>query len=156
MSVGVINDPKLCQSIHEHYIQNPVVFWKVDESNSLQEEPVSSSEVHVVQGSDAKEILEGVLSLLPNPKLLDETDFQVHFFEMSVIEYCIYCVNIFKEARKNLRLGIENPWLICFYMGTATELNLQLKRLPTLLPGFNIGKYSLWFTPQNLQILIEI
>lgn len=44
-----------------------------------------------------------------------------------------------QEIRTQLRLNSEKPWLICFYLGTATDLNLQLKRLPSLLPAINIG-----------------
>lgn len=39
-----------------------------------------------------------------------------------------------------LREGTEKPWLICFYMGTATNLNIQLKRLPAILSEINIGE----------------
>lgn len=80
MSVGVISDPSLCENIHKSYSQNPVVFWKVDDANSMEEQSLSSSEVHIIEGSDAKEILEAVLNLLPNPKLLNESDFQVGMF----------------------------------------------------------------------------
>lgn len=43
--------------------------------------------------------------------------------------------------RRKLEEGADNPWLLCFYLGAATELSLQLKRLPALLPGFNIGEH---------------
>lgn len=36
---------------------------------------------------------------------------------------------------------MEKPWLICFYMGAATNLNLQLKRLPAVLPEINVGMF---------------
>lgn len=45
----------------------------------------------------------------------------------------------FKDLRTKLRLGFDKPWLICFYMGAATDLKLELKRLPTMVPNVNIG-----------------
>lgn len=77
MSVGVISDSILCENIHKSYLQDPVVFWEVDDANNSKEESPSTSEVHAIQGSDAKEILEAVLNLLPNPKLLSDAEFQV-------------------------------------------------------------------------------
>lgn len=63
--------------------------------------------------------MENILSLLPNPEILDE--------------------EAFVDARTQLKLGSDKAWLLCFYVGPATELNLQLKRLPTLIPNINIG-----------------
>lgn len=96
MSVGVISDPTLCENIHKSHLQNPVVFWKVDDTDSLEEKPQSTSEVHVIQGADSKEILEAVLNLLPNPKLLNETDFQVKMFQFGLATN-IYCNDIFRK-----------------------------------------------------------
>lgn len=61
----------MCNKIYSNYKNNPVVLWKVDE------EAGAVSEVLAVQGADTKEILNSVLSFLPNPVELDESDFRV-------------------------------------------------------------------------------
>lgn len=60
-----------------------------------------------------------MLALLPDPKQLDQEGF--------------------KDVRTRLRLGDSKPWLICFMLGAATELNVQLKKLPAFLPHMEIG-----------------
>ncbi|XP_017779588.1 PREDICTED: dnaJ homolog subfamily C member 10-like [Nicrophorus vespilloides] len=89
--------------------QTSVVFWQIGED----------AKAHPITGSDSKEILDNVLDLLPNPVAITEVDF--------------------KEIRRKLRSDEEQPWLLCFYLGTATELNLQLKRLPTMISDIQIG-----------------
>ncbi|KAJ3650312.1 hypothetical protein Zmor_022007 [Zophobas morio] len=102
-------------------VTSPQLCDQVSESHKIN--PVvlwqPDDKVHKIAGSDSKEILESVLNILPNPPSLDEQQFQ--------------------EIRANLRNGNEKPWLLCFYLGTATDLNLQLKRLPGLIPSINIG-----------------
>ncbi|XP_018335053.1 dnaJ homolog subfamily C member 10-like [Agrilus planipennis] len=109
MSVGLIKDKELSKKFTSDYIKNPIVFWQLTEF----------SEIHIVGGSDFKEIVENVLSLLPDLQHLND--------------------EAFSDARTRLRLGSDKPWLICFYMGTATQLNLHLKRLPAVLPHMNLG-----------------
>lgn len=79
MSVGIIRDPQLCDLIHKLHTSNPVVLWKVNETDSFKDETSLGAEIHPIEGADTKEILENILNLLPNPKLLDEKDFQVQF-----------------------------------------------------------------------------
>ncbi|KAH0813437.1 hypothetical protein GEV33_009353 [Tenebrio molitor] len=114
MSVGVVTDRELCEKISSSYKSDPVVLWRGDETKSE-----GFVTVHTIKGSDSKEILDNVLSILPNPESLNEQQFQ--------------------EIRSKLRVNADRPWLICFYLGTATDLNLQLKRLPSLVPTVNLG-----------------
>lgn len=76
MGVGLVTDAGLCGQIYKDFKNNQIVFWKIDEEAGKKEtSPVS--EIHVIQGSDTKEILNSVLGFLPNPKLLDDSDFRV-------------------------------------------------------------------------------
>ncbi|XP_050310725.1 dnaJ homolog subfamily C member 10-like [Anthonomus grandis grandis] len=111
LQVGLITDPKLSEDISEDYRTQPLVFWEVDSKKI--------PKVHIIDGSDFKEIVDKILNILPNPPLLDE--------------------NKFHDLRTKLRLGFDKPWLICFYLGEATDLKLELKRLPTMIPNINIG-----------------
>ncbi|KAL1491528.1 hypothetical protein ABEB36_012112 [Hypothenemus hampei] len=111
LPVGHVKDDKLCQEISDTYKNQPIIFWQID-SNKI-------PKVHVIDGSDSKEIVDQILNILPNPPLLDE--------------------NKFHDIRTKLRLGFDKPWLICFYLGAATDLKLELKRLPTMIPNINIG-----------------
>lgn len=117
MQTGLVTDVDLAEKMSSDYKGQPIIYWKGvkdDDANA------DSERIHKISGSDTKEIVENILSVLPNPEVLDE--------------------EAFKEIRTALRSGSDKPWLICFYLGAATELNLQLKRLPTLVPGINIGK----------------
>ncbi|XP_060524130.1 dnaJ homolog subfamily C member 10-like [Cylas formicarius] len=111
LPVGVVKDSDLCHEILDSYKIQSVVFWQIVDKNI--------PEVHAIEGSDSKEILNKVLSIIPNPPVLDEKQFH--------------------DLRTKLRLGFEKPWLICFYLGAATDLNLQLKRLPTVIQNIHIG-----------------
>lgn len=100
MGVGYITNAELCETIHKNYRNSPVVFWKVDEESGKKEvSPVS--EVHVIQGADTKEILNNVLSFLPNPKLLDEADFRVRYFYL--LKHTLYEMFSFRELEGNWR-----------------------------------------------------
>ncbi|CAH1183258.1 unnamed protein product [Phaedon cochleariae] len=115
LSVGLITDEELCKKISE---SQSIVMWMPQKFN-----PNDSSSpiigLYNIEGSDARDILENVLGKLPNPETIDEDKF--------------------KEIRSNLRSELQKPWLLCFYLGPATDLNLQLKRLPPLIPNINIG-----------------
>lgn len=69
MSTGIIKDEKLCDKIYESHKMNPVVFWQVKDDGT--------SEVHSIEGSDSKEILDKILNILPNPETIDEERFKV-------------------------------------------------------------------------------
>ncbi|KAF5269548.1 hypothetical protein FQR65_LT17955 [Abscondita terminalis] len=116
LPLGIIHDEVLCEKIIENYKQYPVVFWEIKESDS---ESTSTAEVHSIESIETKEIVTKVLSLLPDPQFLNEESFH--------------------DIRTQLRLGSEESWLLCFYMGAATELNIQWKRLPTWLPNMKLG-----------------
>lgn len=111
MKVGLITDSDLCNKLTDSDFN--VLFWQ-PKKESVDEVATA------ISGSDLQEIVKNVLNLLPNPDILDETTF--------------------KEIRNNLKNNPHwKPWLICFYIGTANDLNLQLKRLPSLLNNINIG-----------------
>ncbi|CAH1105266.1 unnamed protein product [Psylliodes chrysocephalus] len=114
VSVGKVIEESLCEKLVENYQENSVILL-------LRTESVSTSPLllHVIHGSDTKDILENVLVNLPNPEIVNEEKF--------------------KEIRSELRTESGKPWLLCFYLGAATELNLLLKRLPPLIPDINIG-----------------
>lgn len=100
MGVGLITNAELCEIIHKHYRTSPVVIWKVDEESGRKEvSPVS--EVHVIHGADTKEILNSVLSFLPNPKLLDEGDFRVG--DLELFKCLLYDVFLFRKHAGNWR-----------------------------------------------------
>lgn len=77
MSVGVVTDSQLCDKIYKQHTEIPVVFWKVNDTVELNTDDLVFAEVIPIEGSDAKEILDNVLNVLPNPKVLDENDFKV-------------------------------------------------------------------------------
>ncbi|XP_018569443.1 dnaJ homolog subfamily C member 10-like [Anoplophora glabripennis] len=112
ISTGIVNDETLCVNISPNYKDHPIAFWQVKDGKIA---------VHSIKGADTKEILENVLNKLPNPKSVDAEGF--------------------KKIRTGLRdtSKDEKPWLLCFYLGAATELNLQLKRLPAFIPNIKIG-----------------
>ncbi|CAH1121720.1 unnamed protein product [Ceutorhynchus assimilis] len=111
LQVAIIKDRDLCEEISDSYKSQPLIFWQMDDKKI--------PKVHIIQGSDFKEIVDKILNILPHPPLLDE--------------------NKFHDLRTKLRLGFDKPWLICFYLGAATDLKLELKRLPAVIPNINIG-----------------
>ncbi|KAG8038769.1 hypothetical protein G9C98_000324, partial [Cotesia typhae] len=49
----------------------------------------------------------------------------------------------FNDIKKNLEKNEnENGWLVCFYIGHATDLDLQLKKLPSIITDVNLGKIN--------------
>ncbi|XP_043277162.1 dnaJ homolog subfamily C member 10-like [Venturia canescens] len=48
----------------------------------------------------------------------------------------------FEMIRKRLESDNDDGWLLCFYIGHATELDLQLKRLPNIIRDINLGKVN--------------
>lgn len=113
LPVGIIRNIRLCEDILKNdkwYSTYSVVFWQIIDG---------TSKSHLIEYGDSKQILNQILNILPHPPSLDENQFQ--------------------DLRTKLRLGTEKPWLICFYLGTARELDLELKRLPSIIPTINIG-----------------
>lgn len=116
MKVGLVTDSDLSDKLTNFDPSINVIFWQPKKESDFEE----SKQAIPILGADLQDILKNVLNLLPNPDILDETTF--------------------KEIRNNLKNNPHwKPWLICFYIGTATDLNLQLKRLPSLLNNINIG-----------------
>lgn len=75
MSVGKVIEESLCEKLVENYQENSVILL-------LRTESVSTSPLllHVIHGSDTKDILENVLVNLPNPEIVNEEKFKVNFF----------------------------------------------------------------------------
>lgn len=127
----------MCEKLSPNYKEQPIIFWQIKKGKVA---------VHNIEGADTKEILENILNKLPNPKSVDAEDFKVvtlHLLFSCTFISCIYIyLFTFQEIRTRLRDTSEDekPWLFCFYLGAATELNLQLKRLPPLIPNIKIGK----------------
>lgn len=117
VSVGIVKEEELCQRLSDEYKTKPIILLQA----ATLDASTSPLTMHTIKGSDTKELLQSILALLPNPQTVDEKDFQ----------------NI-RSGLKNESEG-EKPWLFCFYLGAATELNLQLKRLPPLIPDIDIG-----------------
>ncbi|CAG9854722.1 unnamed protein product [Phyllotreta striolata] len=113
LSVGKVTDKSLCEKLSDNKEQSIILLQGTKSTSSS---PISMS---TISGSDAKEILENILANLPNPIEINEEKF--------------------KMIRSELKNESEKPWLLCFYLGTATELNLQLKRLPAIITDINIG-----------------
>ncbi|XP_076250854.1 dnaJ homolog subfamily C member 10-like [Rhynchophorus ferrugineus] len=111
LPVGVITDIDFGKNILNTNETHPIVFWQLDDKKI--------PKTHIIRGADRKEILDTILNILPHPPTLNEKQFH--------------------DLRTKLRLGFDKPWLICFYLGTATDLKLELKRLPTIIPNINIG-----------------
>ncbi|CAG9826607.1 unnamed protein product [Diabrotica balteata] len=115
VSVGVIREESLCEKLSSDYKNNPMVLLQPAKSDS---EGPSPLKMHIIEeyGSNT---LETILSKLPDPETIDEDQF--------------------KKIKTGLESGSESPWLFCFYLGAATQLNLQLKRLPQLIPNIKVG-----------------
>ncbi|PSN39443.1 DnaJ subfamily C member 10 [Blattella germanica] len=76
---------------------------------------------HKIMGSDAKEISKEVLSFLSEPSTLDEIGFE--------------------DMRNELKMGSPYPWVVYFFIGEITgDAELELKKLPALLPEMRLGK----------------
>lgn len=75
MSVGVVEDLELCDKISNTHKTNPVVLWQVEKEKNKESQPFTS--LSDIAGSDSKEILENILSILPNPESLNEEQFKV-------------------------------------------------------------------------------
>ncbi|KAK0078935.1 hypothetical protein PV325_001923 [Microctonus aethiopoides] len=75
---------------------------------------------------------------------IDDVEILVHEILQQLPEPQELTANDFKEIEE--RLGLEdsndNGWLLCFYIGHATELDLQLKRLPSIIHDVNLGKLN--------------
>ncbi|KAI4502464.1 hypothetical protein M0802_002376 [Mischocyttarus mexicanus] len=72
--------------------------------------------------NNIKDLIEKVLELLPEPKSLTDNEFE--------------------EIRRELRTEPGIGWLICFYIGHSTELDLILKKLPNFINNINLGKIN--------------
>lgn len=128
LPVGIVYDDKLCNKISDNFVNNPVTIWKAKEET-----------IEKLNGFDTQELIKEVLEYLPELKSLNIDDFQVFlstYLKNNEGKYSFF----FKDIRTRLRLGDSEAWLICFHIGPATEVDLQLKRLPTFLPNIQIGK----------------
>lgn len=144
LSVGIVTDEELSKTISQSQTDSTIILW--------QAKPVSA--IHTIQGSDSKEILNNVLGYLPNPDQLSDSDFRVTISKDALkVMFHIKFFLFHQEIRNKLRDGHEKPWLLCFFVGAATELDLQLKRLPIFLPHINIGE---WTVQLSCQILLGL
>ncbi|XP_012286037.1 dnaJ homolog subfamily C member 10 [Orussus abietinus] len=80
----------------------------------------SSSPEFFYDIDDVDQLIQKVLEQLPEPQDLSADEF--------------------KSIKRHLRSGSDAGWLICFYMGHETILDLQLKRLPSIVHDINLGK----------------
>ncbi|XP_046422638.1 dnaJ homolog subfamily C member 10-like isoform X1 [Neodiprion fabricii] len=71
---------------------------------------------------DVQILARKVLEQLPEPQDLSEEDFL--------------------GIRTRLRSDLNAGWLICFYIGHATQLDVQLKKLPGIIQSINLGKVN--------------
>ncbi|XP_046833156.1 dnaJ homolog subfamily C member 10-like isoform X1 [Vespa crabro] len=69
-----------------------------------------------------KDLVEKVLEQLPEPKSLSDDEFE--------------------EIRRHLRKKPGIGWLVCFYIGHSTELDIILKKLPNIINTINLGKIN--------------
>ncbi|KAG8229702.1 hypothetical protein J437_LFUL009827 [Ladona fulva] len=79
-----------------------------------------------IKGVESKEIANEVLSQLPEATKLNREDFE--------------------DMKTQLSLGSKSNWLVYFHLGELEE-NLELKKLPALLPLFRIGRINCGRTP---------
>lgn len=75
MSVGLVTDSELCETISKNEKESRIIFRQVKLNE--EDEELAEPKIHVVKGSDTKEIADKVLELLPEPKILDEEKFKV-------------------------------------------------------------------------------
>lgn len=68
------------------------------------------------------DLVHQILDQLPEPQELTSTDFV--------------------DIQKRLKTDDEDGWLLCFYMGHATDFDVQLKRLPSIINDINLGKLN--------------
>ncbi|XP_059482884.1 dnaJ homolog subfamily C member 10-like [Neocloeon triangulifer] len=73
-------------------------------------------------GLEAQEILNQVLSQLPEPALISLQDFE--------------------ELRGRLEEGASEPWLLYFHIGEMESARLDLRKFPAKLPGMRIGRVN--------------
>ncbi|XP_051160917.1 dnaJ homolog subfamily C member 10-like [Leptopilina boulardi] len=71
---------------------------------------------------DVDELVKKILDQLPEPQDISDFDFE--------------------KIEKSLESQDEDGWLICFYIGHATELDVQLKKLPSIVRGMNLAKIN--------------
>ncbi|XP_066991442.2 dnaJ homolog subfamily C member 10 [Anabrus simplex] len=113
VAVGVVDcatDGSLCDRLSG---DSNVVFWEHQKYSS-------DGIVHKIIGSDAKDIARETLAFLPDAIALNGEDFE--------------------DMQMQLRIGSTSPWLVYFYIGDSTYQDLEIKKLPALLPSIRIGK----------------
>lgn len=71
MSVGLIENVDLQEKLSKENKDKSIIFWQIREDQG------KAAAIHPIEGSDTKEILEKILSILPNPEILDEERFKV-------------------------------------------------------------------------------
>ncbi|KAK7864477.1 hypothetical protein R5R35_003101 [Gryllus longicercus] len=114
VNVGVVDcmkEMKLCTHIGG---DANVVFW---EDSGLNDEGT----IHKITNTDFKDIAHQILSFLPEAKALNSQQFE--------------------EMKAQLLLDSKLSWLVYFYLGGASDEDLELKKLPALLSSnMRIGK----------------
>jgi DnaJ family protein C protein 10 len=52
-------------------------------------------------------------------------------------------VSFDQDMRNGLKIGSPYPWVVYFYLGeTTADMELELKKLPALLPDMRLGKVN--------------
>ncbi|KAG5887580.1 hypothetical protein JTB14_009988 [Gonioctena quinquepunctata] len=74
LPVGIVKEEKLCEKLSEDFRNKPVILWQTEKPTKSDSKDIVV--IHVIEGSDSKEILENTLDKLPNPVTLDEGKFR--------------------------------------------------------------------------------
>ncbi|XP_058802167.1 dnaJ homolog subfamily C member 10-like [Phymastichus coffea] len=71
---------------------------------------------------EVEDVVKKVLEQLPEPQDINDDDFE--------------------DILDNLKTKSSDGWLLCFYVGHATEFDVLLKQLPTMLKDVNLAKIN--------------
>lgn len=94
-----------------------------------------------------EDVVKKILEQLPEPRDISEEQFNVskqvrETWLLSTIFHLIWiCL---QKIKNRISKKPEDGWLLCFYIGHATDFDVLLKQLPTMLKDVNLGKQSLW------------
>ncbi|CAF0808672.1 unnamed protein product [Adineta steineri] len=116
-SVNCHADPDVCSQLKP---QSPILFYKVDKF------PWGDS--YSITTLNLKEIVTQILSLLPDLSLVTEDHLQK-------------LQNHLKESSD------AKPWLIHFFDQTNSEKDLDLRKLPSMLTDYNVGRFDCSSSP---------
>ncbi|CAF0927093.1 unnamed protein product [Adineta steineri] len=116
-SVNCHADPDVCQQLKP---QSPILFYKVDK--------FPRGDSYSITTLNLKEIVTQILSLLPDLSLVTEDHLQ--------------------KLRTHLKeSAVAKPWLIHFFDQTNSEKDLDLRKLPSMLTDYNVGRFDCSSSP---------